>query len=220
MSVLATPSAWESDVLGVRVGTLSTNNTLIPEEVIRAENKDRFDVVFVKYDGWMNPSGSVVALDHLYEMEAEVFAEKPKTLCVSLMCFPGRRHIEIAMQAFPDSRFLKDPRLSKKSSDRYVRWLSENQAYIPTEAPDDAFLVTQSDPDGAGRISLIAVAPDRRSSGLGTRLVNGVFEVEHTKTVWRVRVSAENGKAIRFYKRLGFSMKSVSTIFHIWMKRD
>jgi ribosomal protein S18 acetylase RimI-like enzyme len=218
MNVRATPSPWESDVLGVRVGVLSTNDAILPEEIIRAENNGLFDVVFVKYDGWLNPSGSVVALDHLYDMEAEIAAEKPNTSSVSVMCFPSKKHLEIAMEAFPDSRFLKDPRLAGKSSDRYVRWLSENQAYVPTDAPDEAFLVTQVDPDGAGRISLIAVASGRRSAGLGTKLVTGVLAMESNKTIWRVRVSAENERAIRFYKRLGFCTKSVSTIFHVWVR--
>lgn len=219
MNSQAVLSAWESDVLGVRVGTLNfPDNPLLELDNIRAWNREHFDVIFVRCEGWVDPMRSVSALDYLYEMEAQLTTEKPRTSCVSLMCFPSKRHIEIALEAFPESRFYRDHRLSDRASSRYVRWLSEHQAYVPTEAPDDAFLVTQDDPDGARRISLIAVSSLRRSTGIGDRLVTGVLAIEPTRKIWRVRVSARNYRAIRFYERVGFRVKSVSTTFHVWTR--
>lgn len=208
---------WESSVLGIRVGVLSIDATKDTVEMHAYD--DRFDVIFVKCRGWVDQGHcALTALEYLYDMEAKVDSEKPKTSRVSTMSFPGKQHIEIAEEAFPDSRFARDHRLSKKAAERYVRWISENQSYVPTEAPNDAFLVAKDDPDGARRISLIAVAQRRRGSGLGKRLVRGVFEAESTRKLWRVRVSARNYRAIGFYESLGFRVVEVFTNFHHWMK--
>lgn len=217
MNASAQASGWESEALGVKVGTLSVDRPPSSDE-IRSANLGRFDVVFVKCDGWVDPPEEVVALDHLYDMEIEVSRSQIETSAVSVIRFPERKHLEIAEEAFQDSRFLKDPRLSSKSDSRYIKWLSEHSTYVPTEAPNTAFLVAQDEPDGARRITLIAVAHECRGNGIGARLVIGVFAVEPTKKVWRVRVSARNHMALRFYESLGFRVKSVGTVFHVWVQ--
>lgn len=218
-STLATPSPWESDVLGVRVGTLSVE---APPSVdaIRKRNKEGFDVVFVSCCWWYDPLEDVDAIDHLYDMEIRSPGEKLVTSCVSTISFPSKAHVEIAREALHDSRFLRDPRLARKSQDRYVRWLIEHRVYVPADAPDSAFLVATDDPDGARRISLIAVAKESRGNGTGAQLMFGVFSAEPTREFWRVKVSSRNHRAIRFYERLGFRVKNVSTVFHVWRRND
>jgi ribosomal protein S18 acetylase RimI-like enzyme len=203
----------------VRVGTLAADVPPSLDE-IRSVNAGFFDVVFVKCAGWVDPTEAVVALDHLYDMEIKVAMPRSELAAVSAISFPGKKHIEIAAEAFGDSRFLKDHRLANKSGSRYTKWLSEHNTYVPTEAPDRAFLVAQDDADGGRRISLIAVSDECRGTGIGARLVLGVFAMEPTKRVWRVKVSARNHRAIRFYERLGFRMKSVETVYHVWVKGE
>lgn len=217
---LAKLSAWESDVLGVRVGTLTAlDYPLI--DVIKSKNEQNFDVVFVTCGWWCDPHPrNTSAVDHLYDMEVRSPGERLGTSCVSTISFPSKAHVEIAKESMSESRFLKDPKLSKKSSDRYVRWLTEHRVYVPVENPDSAFLVATDDEDGSRRISLIAVAREFRDIGVGTRLVAGVFSAEPTKEIWRVKVSVKNHLAIRFYESLGFRVKDVSTVFHVWMKND
>ncbi len=219
MSLAAKSSEWESSVLGVRVGLLTPECSPSYDD-IRDANNQAFDVVFVSYQKWLYPAYGPIGLDHLYDMEAKVSGEKLKTSCVSAISFPSSSHVAIAREALQDSRFLRDRRLAAKSGDRYVRWITEHRVYVPVEAPEGAFLVATDDPDGARRISLIAVAGTYRGQGIGARLVAGVFAAEPTKTVWRVKVSAGNHRALRFYETLGFRVKSVSTVFHVWMNND
>lgn len=217
MSVEASPSSWESDTLGVNVGALAAEE--VPSvDAVRAGNKERFDVVFVSCGWWQDPPEGAVAVDHLYDMEIQADRERPSTSCVSTISFPSKAHVEIAREAIRESRFLRDPRLSARSSDRYVRWLTEHKVYVPVEAPDGAFLVATDDEDGARRISLIAVAKELRGTGIGTRLTVGAFCAEPTRSVWRVKVSAQNHLAIRFYETIGFRVKNVSTVFHVWCR--
>lgn len=219
MSASAVPSVWESDTLGVRVGVLAVEVQPPIEEVV-LQNEDRFDVVFVSCDRWMDPVGRIVSVDHLYDMEFKNSGKPLQTSCVSTISFPSGAHVEIAREALRDSRFLRDPRLARKSPDRYIRWLTEHQVYVPVENPDCAFLVATDDADGARRISLVAVASEFRNKGVGARLVTGVFAAEPTRVAWRVKVSSRNFLALRFYEGLGFRVKSVSTVFHVWMKND
>lgn len=217
MNVRATASVWESDVLEVRVGTLLVD-TLPQAKLIRMENRGVFDVVFVSSGQWHDPPVDAVAVDHLYDMEIENAGQRTKSSCVSSITFPSRKHVEIATEALHESRFLRDHRLRDKSAERYVRWLTEHKVYVPAGAPDSAFLVATDDPVvGCRRISLVAVEKEYRSTGIGAKLVTGAFAVEPTQKVWRVKVSSRNHRAIRFYEGLGFRVKSVSTVFHVWV---
>jgi ribosomal protein S18 acetylase RimI-like enzyme len=220
MSMIATLSKWETDVLGVKVGRLQVDE--LPDvALVRMENEGQFDVVFVSCDHWLDPWGEVVAVDHLYDMELPGYVSmgynKFEVLEASKR---SDKLIEIAREALRDSRLLRDPYLAAQSGKRYVRWLAENKAYVPVEAPEGAFLVPMSDPDGAGRISLVAVSKELRGTGVGTRLALGVFAALPQKEAWRVKVAARNYRAIRFYSSLGFQVKEVSTNYHIWMKNS
>lgn len=218
MSVLATYSQWESDALGYRVGTLSMD--LVPSTYgIKDENNGKFDVVFVSCDRWVEPANDAVAVDHLYDMELQIPGGHVAAPDVFLLSSTRRKHVAIAREAIRESRFLRDPRLCDRSPDRYVKWLTEHRAYALVDTPDNAFLVATDDPDGCRRISLLAVSEESRGSGSGTRLVSGVFAIEPARKIWRTKVSARNHRGLRFYECLGFRVKSVSTVFHVWMSK-
>lgn len=216
MSARATPSEWESDVLKVKVGVISSGKTPAVD-AIRAENRGLFDVVFVHCSKWVEQRVGRTAIDHLYDMDIVVSEKHSTTSCISAITFPGKELLEIAKSPTIESRFMRDGRLCHKASDRYVRWLKDHRAYVPVEAPVGAFLVPVTDDDGARRISLIAVDPNLRGRGIGTRLVKGVFSAEPNNKIWRVKVSARNRKAMRFYETIGFRVKSISTVFHVWV---
>jgi len=209
----AIPSQWTSEVLGVRVGTLNVE-VIPPVKDIAFDNLGKFDVVFVKCDGWHDLDG-VVALDHLYDMEQIVQRKGRRPYHkVSKVRISDERRLGIALTAFSESRFLRDDKISKRAPGIYRRWLAENEAYVLVNEPNDGFLVHDVDLDGSNRIALMAVAKENRGAGVGKRLVAGVLE-KHG--VWRVKVSARNLSAIRFYETMGFRMKNVLTAFHVWM---
>jgi len=214
----ATPSKWESSVLGVRVGAVSSDK--VPAvDATRAVNRGLFDVVFVTCPKWVECRWGRVAVDYLYDMETVLPEEKRPVPFVSTLVAPGKELVEIARTSPIESRFDRDPILFRKSKDRFVRWLTDNKAYVPAESPDSAFLVPGTDEDGARRITLIMVSVASRGNGIGTRLVLGTFAAEPASRLWRVKVSARNRRALRFYETLGFRVKSISTVFHIWVSK-
>lgn len=216
----ATPLPWDSKVFGVKVGSLKLDG-LVPESSrILEANRGKVDVVFAKASGWHEPKG-VVALDYTYDMELSEPTPQVDPTVIALSS-PRQAHVEIAKKAFSDSRFRRDPRLAEKVEAFYEKWLSGNGVlYVLPEAfTDDAFLFVSTDQDGAGRISLVAVFEKSRGIGIGKILIQRVMQLRRDLTVWRVRVSSRNVRAIRFYEAIGFRVKSVQTAFHVWTNND
>lgn len=214
MNYRAKLSPWDSDLFNYQVGLLDLS--FLPKiSRIKEDNRKSFDVVFVKIPGWVDVSG-VEALDYRYDMElSDSKKEARKHPVKSIECVLAK-HFEIASTAFADSRFNFDRHLKSRAYEVYPRWLAaEKLLYTFSRRDGDAFIAVKDDGDDARRISLIAVSEKLRSSGLGQVLVRGMFDLEKKRT-WRVRVSARNHRAIRFYETLGFRMRDVSTAFHVW----
>lgn len=215
----AVPLPWDSEVFGVKVGLLKTGQSVPGNQSVIEANLGKVDVVFVKADGWHEPKG-VVALDHTYDMEMPS-VPTGAVPSVTELHSPRPAHITISNGAFLDSRFSRDPKIMRKTGEFYEKWLSgDGVIYALETLVDDAFVIVSVDPDGAGRISLIAVFEKSRGLGIGGELVRGAMHRRSELKSWRVRVSSRNVRAIRFYENLGFRVKSVQTAFHVWMKGD
>ena len=214
-------SDWDSEVFRQKVGILKCKKLPLVMRIYQ-DNPD-FDVVFVTCEGWVTPDEPVTALDYRYDMEARPLVDLGlMTSSVTTVDRASESHQEIAETAFSDSRFLLDPILAHKAGGFYTHWLSlSSPIHVLKDCPDHAFLVVKPDPDGASRISLIAVRKTERSNNLGEKLVRGAFLEKETDAppLWRVKVSARNNRGIRFYEKLGFRVSSVSTAFHVWTKR-
>ena len=219
MNYRAKLSSWDSDLFKFRGGTL--NLAHVPKiSRIREDNEKEFDVIFVKTPGWADVSG-VQALDYRYDMElSDSKKEAEKHAIIPTECVLSD-HLRIASTSFVDSRFNFDPHLKSRAYEVYPRWLTAaSKIYVLARLNQkDAFIAVEDDGPDARRICLIAVSDKLRSSGIGRTLVRGMFDFEK-KRIWRVRVSARNYRAIRFYETLGFRMKEVSTAFHVWTHED
>lgn len=212
--MLATPSKWDSELFGVRVGHIRALS--LPDlSEIRASNVGAFDVVFVVSEGWHEPSGAI-AIDWRYEMEASappaqdpLSVDRPDDARV-------REIIDLAGSSFSDSRFLRDPRLSGKAPDLYRKWCfdaaSDGRLLACTTGPL-AFCAFGRKGDG-WRVELIAVDPRARGHGIGRGLLAGAAKKLGFRR--RICVSARNYPAIRSYESSGFRVDSISTAFHVW----
>jgi ribosomal protein S18 acetylase RimI-like enzyme len=217
VSYQAKLSTWDTDLFNYVVGTL--NLGVLPRISRILEDNEKFDVIFVKIPGWVDVPYGVEALDYRYDMELADSSREAEKYPVKVIESAFTDHLELAGRAFIDSRFNFDRRLKSRAYEVYSRWLANaHTIYTLTSHPKDAFVAVEDD-DGARRIALIAVSEKLRSTRLGQTLVRGMFGVEKKKT-WRVRVSAKNYRAIRFYETLGFRMKDVSTAFHVWTHEE
>jgi dTDP-4-amino-4,6-dideoxy-D-galactose acyltransferase len=121
---------------------------------------------------------------------------------------------KIAAGLFKGGRFYLDPFFTHEEADRLYQAWAENS--LKGQA-DKVFLVdgkgfiTCRISDNAGDIPLVGVSEGSRAKGVGTALVLGAlkwFKAQGVETL-TVRTQADNAKAIRFYQKLAFKLKSV-----------
>lgn len=210
-------SDWDSEVFGLDVGILCEWHPEWNVAQVKDANKEDFDVIFVKAAGWVDPPVDAVAQDHVFDMETAVEAWPPSGIARLMGAIPLRL-LEIAEKAFANSRFLRDERLAGKAPAFYRRWCldAKERILVFRGQEEEGFLIEGRDTDQAGRIELVAVDGTRRGRGIGSRIVYGAIGRPSGPNIWRVRVSSRNWKGIRFYERLGFMVRAVSTAFHIW----
>jgi ribosomal protein S18 acetylase RimI-like enzyme len=208
---------------GYQIGSLEVDPPIYPYDVIQA-NKDEFACVFVRVRGWWDPTpvGELASLSYLYDMELDLGPwVVPTVHAPTEIQKASADHLEIARTAFKDSRFLLDWRLNDLASETYARWIAGRDVHVLKNSPDAAFLyVTDeyvSDEKEASRISLTAVREKDRGLGVGGMLIRSVI----TKIcgLWQVKVYCKNYRAVRFYESIGFKVKSVETVFHVWTDR-
>lgn len=212
--MIATPSPWDTEVFGYTVGKIHSDGKRTFSYDVGKLNREKFNVVFVKSDGWVDPYGDIVeAVDHLYDMEFKAL-EKLYPFGISEMTATSA-HMQLAGRAFKDSRFLRDVRLRDHVPEMYYKWLFGKTVWVLKGAEESAFLLPDVDQDGARRISLVAVDERHRGMGVGRLLVSSVLRTEMPAT-WRVKVSCRNHQAVRFYETVGFRVKNICTAYHIW----
>lgn len=68
------------------------------------------------------------------------------------------------------------------------------------------------------RVLSVAVVPDARRRGLGSRLMRAAEEAsgERRCTVVRLEVSTENPGAVEFYRRLGYEVDGILPGYYSW----
>lgn len=213
--MIAEHSELYSGIFGYKVGILNVKPPVYVYD-LKEKNWNLFDVVFVKSDTWVDPHGDVVALDYLYDMELET-PDGKESYSHTDEQLASLDHIKIAETAFRDSRFLRDHILYPDVPKMFAGWISRKHVHVFAGAEPDAFLYEKRDEDGARRISLLAVRETKRDLGLGKLLVNGVLKTAPFG-LWRVKVSCRNHRAVRFYESIGFRVKSVETVFHLWTR--
>ncbi len=130
--------------------------------------------------------------------------------------------LELADIAFPVSRFTSDERLLEAGGAHvYREWVKnafgQYGKYFVVLGDDDAFSLFHIDGDSLV-LELIAVAPERRSAGLG-RLMWQVLEREARHLgAHKIRVGTQlgNRKAIKYYHAMGCEIVSTAQIYHWW----
>ena len=109
----------------------------------------------------------------------------------------------------------------------YNLWLERS---LSREIADEV-LVSEADGDITGFVTialqndlavigLIAVDPATQGSGVGARLIRGVFDFAllHGCSAVHVATQLENTGACRFYERTGFTELSRQYVLHYWSK--
>jgi dTDP-4-amino-4,6-dideoxy-D-galactose acyltransferase len=132
----------------------------------------------------------------------------------------------IARASHHDTRFYADGRFDPdRCDDMYATWIARScrgEADFVLVAEQNSqpagYVTGHADPDGSGRIGLIAVAETARGGGRGTNLVSAALGWFHAKNIGTVTVvtQARNLAALALYQRCGFHVSRVDLWYHRW----
>ena len=133
----------------------------------------------------------------------------------------------IALQSGIYSRFNVDPNFKNREFEKlYTEWISKsvqkeiaNEVLVYYENGDEKGLITLGLKDNYGSIGLLAVDEKERGKSIGKKLVQSAliyFKNKKTNIV-EVVTQIENKGACGFYESLGFEVKSLVNIYHLWI---
>lgn len=140
---------------------------------------------------------------------------------------PGLRCLAHAAGEF--SRFRRDAALPSGSFEAlYSRWLERSlsreladEVLVAGAVSEPEGFITLDDRQGIGNIGLIAVDSRSRGRGIGRALVAEALHWSAARGRSRCRVvtQLDNQAACALYRASGFSLESVTSVFHFWLER-
>ena len=133
----------------------------------------------------------------------------------------------IALQSGIYSRFKIDPNFRNNEFEKlYLEWIEKSvqkeiaeEVLVYSENEDEQGLITLGLKENTGSIGLLAVDEKERGKSIGKKLVQSALLYFKEKKVDIVEVITQIGNkgACGFYKSMGFEVKSLVNIYHLWI---
>ena len=126
------------------------------------------------------------------------------------------------------SRYNSDPRFRPYFRPLYSEWLRKAFAdagsvvLATMESGKIAGMVIVSLTETAGKIELLAVAPEFRGRSVGSKLLNAVDAIclEHGRKICRVVTQQQNIPACKLYLKNGYIITKQEAVWHRWKVRN
>ena len=133
----------------------------------------------------------------------------------------------LALQSGIYSRFNVDPNFKNREFEKlYIAWISKSvqkeiakEVLVYYENDDEKGLITLGLKDNSGSIGLLAVDEKERGKSIGKKLVQSalIYFKKKKANIVEVVTQIENKSACGFYESLGFEVKSLVNIYHLWI---
>ena len=133
----------------------------------------------------------------------------------------------IALQSGIYSRFKVDSNFRNNEYERlYTEWIDKSvqreiaeEVLVYLENEDEKGLIALGLRGNTGSIGLLAVDNAERGKSIGKKLVHSalIYFKEKGVNIVEVVTQAENKGACGFYRSLGFEVKSIVNIYHLWI---
>ena len=224
---------WDSDFFGLRIGRadLQTKADALDLRAIHEELKRQYDLLYIfdaKAVGFEADGAQLVDEKILYNKPCE-----PRKQYAEVSFYQGASPsddlYQLALVSGGYSRFKLDERLPKGSYERlYNRWI-ENAC--PKKGTNKQILLFKDEQNVArgmitidhqgelGHIGLVAVDTDVQHQGIGGKIMStldGYLFQQGVKTL-EVPTQKANTDACRWYEKNGFSIQTVTPIYHWWL---
>lgn len=133
----------------------------------------------------------------------------------------------LALQSGIYSRFNVDQNFKNREFEKlYIAWISKSvqkeiakEVLVYYENDDEKGLITLGLKDNSGSIGLLAVDEKERGKSIGKKLVQSalIYFKKKKANIVEVVTQIENKSACGFYESLGFEVKSLVNIYHLWI---
>ena len=226
------PLHWDSLFFGLRIAKAEV---AIEEDIIALSNQEddlrnQFDLIYIfSESGFEVPFEKARLVDRkaVFSLSLpEQYEANPAILVwESPIATDALKSLALVSGKF--SRFKLDKHLPAGSYERlYTHWIEQsvNKAlateifcYMMDGAPRG--FVTLDFHDRQGAIGLMAVEEDYQHRGIGTALIKHVISFVHEHHGERLSVvtQMDNEPACRLYSGCGFSLESVTKVWHWWL---
>lgn len=225
------PLHWDSDFFGLRIAkvAIASEEDFVALSRQKEELRRHFDLIYVFSELELEmpfENASLVDRKAVYTLTA------PKSFVVDSAIkrwespIASDSLVSLALVSGKYSRFKLDKNFPAGSYERlYTRWIEQSVnksmatdvfCYMLDDAPRG--LVTLDLRGGHGVIGLVAVDEDYRHRGIGTALIRHAISYVHAFHGERLSVATQmdNEPACRLYSGCGFSLESVTKIWHWW----
>lgn len=226
------PLHWDSDFFGLRIAkaVVASEEDIATLARQKVDLRNHFDLIYV----FSGPSlempfekAKLVDKKAVFSLSAPECYEVNPSIMSWGSPIASDALISLALVSGKYSRFKLDESFPAGSYEKlYTRWIEQsvNKAmatdvfcYMADDAPRG--LVTLDFHDGQGVIGLVAVDEDYQHRGIGKALIKHAISYVHDLQGERLSVATQmdNEPACRLYLGCGFSLESVTKIWHWWL---
>ena len=226
------PLHWDSDFFGLRIAkaVVASEEDIVALSQQEGDLRNRFDLVYIFSEpGLEMPFETARLVDKkaMFSLSAPKHIESNPAIRSWNSPVATDALISLALVSGKYSRFKLDDSFPARSYERlYTRWIEQsvNKAmatdvfcYMVDDAPRG--LATLDFHDGQGVIGLVAVDEDYQHRGIGKALIKHAISYVHELQGERLSVATQmdNEPACRLYSGCGFSLESVTKIWHWWL---
>ena len=226
------PLHWDSDFFGLRIAkaVVALEEDILDLSRQEGNLRNHFDLIYIFSEpGFEIPFENAWLVDRkaVFSMSSPKNYEVNPSIASWNSPIASDTLISLALVSGKYSRFKLDESFPAGSYERlYTRWIEQsvNKAmatdvfcYMVDDCPRG--LVTLDFHDGQGVIGLVAVDEGFQHRGIGKALIKHAISFVHELKGERLSVATQmdNEPACRLYSGCGFSLESVTKIWHWWL---
>lgn len=236
------PLEWDSDFFSRKIGYLNMSHNLIHDiltNTLRKAKDQGYELIYLfsdqgaeLSDEFLNQQGGslvdrkVIYFKSLINDNEESFANvQGVKKYVSPELNADLENLAYNSGAY--SRFRNDPgfdpndfyRLYKTWIEKSIQGVIADDVIVAEQKGTITGMLTMKYLSDTGRIGLIAVSEVFRGQGIGQRIMNFAMLELLKRGINNLEVATqkENLHACRFYEKCGFSVKSITNVYHFWL---
>jgi dTDP-4-amino-4,6-dideoxy-D-galactose acyltransferase len=229
---------WDTRFFGYKVASIHASK-LDPDDLKRilpelAENEIKLAYCFVNPDDIVSSKTIINASGILVDEKVTYFINgfREHRLVDSnirsySLTYPTEKLKILALQSGLYSRFKVDPNFKNNEFEKlYEQWIvnsvkkiTANECLVYFDGEVEKGFITLAIKEDTGSIGLIAVDEMERGKSIGRKLLNASFDYFSKRNIDRVEVVTQkaNESACVFYEKLGFEVKNIINIYHLWL---